>query len=286
VKPSFLPIAIALLVLASARAFAESAPGDLILSEDFESIPVGEIPKGFTKTGTIGVAEDAAHSGRKSLRIDPAIKGARVITLTGEKLAAVGGTHWGRLYYKTKLPTPLPVVPEGKKTAGIHTTLVSGRATSPLANDPIDVRLMGTSTDMTGLFKYLFNVQPKLRPEFGVGAKARSQYTDEWTLAEWFVDHDTQTYQFFVDGQEITDIALHKGAGQFAGAEIPAVFESLSFGWNNYPAASGEGFTVWIDDLALGKKRIGATAATSVYFFSAADVAAVAPIRFFPNASA
>lgn len=258
-KTSFLPVSVALLVLASTRVFAESAPADLLLSEDFESTPVGQIPKGFTKTGAVGVAEDAAHSGGKSLRIEPAIKGARVITLTGEKLAAIGGTHWGRLYYKMKLPTPLPVVPEGKKTAGIHTTLVSGRATSPLANDPIDVRLMGTSTDMSGSFKYLFNVQPKLRPEFGVSAKTRSQYTEEWTLAEWFADHDTQTYQFFINGQEITDIALHKGAGQFAGAEIPAVFESLSFGWNNYQAASGDGFTVWIDDLALGKTQIGAT---------------------------
>jgi hypothetical protein len=263
VKTPLLPVSIALLILASTRVFADPAPADLILSEDFESTPVGQIPKGFTKNGALGVAEDAAHSGRKSLRIEPAVKGARVITLTGEKLAAIGGMHWGRLYYKVKLPTPLPVVPEGKTTAGIHTTLVSGRATSPLANDPIDVRLMGTSTNMTGAFKYLFNVQPKLRKEFGVSAKTPSQYTDEWTLAEWFVDHDTQTYQFFINGQEITDIALHKGAGQFEGAEIPAVFESLSFGWNNYQPATGDGFTVWIDDLALGKKRIGATLAAS-----------------------
>ena len=253
----------ALLILASTRVLAEPAPDGLLLSEDFESTPVGQIPPGFAKSGALGVAEDAAHSGRKSLRIEPAMKGARVITLTGEKLAAVGGTFWGRLYYKMKLPTPLPVVPEGKITAGIHTTLVSGRATSPLASDPIDVRLMGTSTDMSGAFKYLFNVQPKLRKEFGVSAKTRSQYSEEWTLAEWFVDHDTQTYQFFINGQEITDIALHKGAGQFEGAELPAVFESLSFGWNNYQPASGDGFTVWIDDLALGKKRIGPTTTTS-----------------------
>jgi len=242
VKSPFLPVSFALLILASSRVFAETAPAELILSEDFESTPVGQIPKGFTKT----------------------VKGARIITLTGEKMAAIGGTHWGRLYYKVKLPAPLPVVPEGKTTAGIHTTLVSGKATSPLANDPIDVRLMGTSTDMTGAFKYLFNVQPlKGRKEFGVGAKTKSQYTDEWTLAEWFVDHDTQTYQFFINGQEITDIALHKGAGQFEGAEIPPVFQNLSFGWNNYQPASGEGFTVWIDDLALGKKRIGPTPAAA-----------------------
>ena len=263
-KSPILPVSFALLILASSRVFAETAPADLILSEDFESTPVGQIPKGFTKTGALGVAEDAAHSGHKSLRIEPAVKGARIITLTGEKMAAIGGTHWGRLYYKVKLPAPLPVVPEGKTTAGIHTTLVSGKATSPLANDPIDVRLMGTSTDMTGAFKYLFNVQPpNPRKEFGVSAKTKSQYTDEWTLAEWFVDHDTHTYQFFINGQEITDIALHKGAGQFEGAEIPPVFQNLSFGWNNYQPASGEGFTVWIDDLALGKKRIGPTPAAA-----------------------
>jgi hypothetical protein len=264
VKIPFLSVSITLLILASPSLFAESAPTDLILSEDFESTPVGEIPKGFTKTGALGVAEDAAHSGRRSLRIEPAAKGARMITLTGAKLAALGGTHWGRLYYKVKLPTPLPVVPEGKTTAGIHTTLVSGKATSPLANDLIDVRLMGTSTNMTGAFKYLYNVQPpKPRKEFGPSAKTLSQYSDQWTLAEWFVDHDTQTYQFFINGQEITDIALHKGAGQFEGAEIPAAFDNLSFGWNNYQPATGEGFTVWIDDLALGKKRLGPTPATA-----------------------
>ena len=263
-KTPLFRISVILLLLASARTFAQSTPPDLVLSEDFESTPVGQIPKAFTKTGAVAVAEDAAHSGKRSLRIEPATKGGRFITLQGDKVAALGGQFWGRLYFKVNLPAPLPVIPEGKTSAAIHTTLVSGKTTSPLANDPIEVRLLGTITDMTGAFKYLYNVQPKGgRKEFGPSGKAHFHYTDEWTLAEWYVDNATQTYQLFINGEEITDIALHKGAGQFEGAEIPAAFDNLSFGWTNYQPASGEGFTVWLDDLALGRKRLGPVPGTA-----------------------
>jgi len=247
----------ALLAVSTPHLFAQASAADTVISNDFESTAVGQIPQGFTKTGAIGVADDAAHSGKHSLKIEPAIKGGRFITLAPDKVAALGGEHWGRLYYKVKTPTPLPVIPEGKKSASIHTTLVAGKCTSPLANDPIEVRLVGLSVNGTGAFKYLYNVQTKLRGEFGVSQKTTNQFTDEWTLLEWHADTATQTYQFFVNGQEITDIALHKGAGQYDKSEIPAKFDTYSIGWTNYQAATDPGFTVWIDDIALGKKRLG-----------------------------
>ncbi len=243
-------------LFAVSEAFAESAP-KLLLSEDFESTPVGVIPQGYTKTGAVSVVDDVAHSGKKSLRMEAAPKGARKITKTGPEIAALGGQHWGRLYFKVKLPLPTPVVPEGKPSGIIHSTLVSGQATSPLANDPIEVRMLGTILNANGTFKYLFNVQPKKRPEFGTGAKTPVHVTDEWTLAEWSVDYATQSFRFFLNGQEIPEMAVKKGEGQFAGAEIPAVFESLSFGWTNYQPAAAEGFTAWMDDIALAKERIG-----------------------------
>ena len=235
---------------------AQTPAPKLILSEDFESTAVGQIPAGYTKSGAVAVADDVAHSGKHSLRMEPAQRGPRRITRQGAEIAALGGEHWGRLYYKVKLPTPAPVVPEGKKFAVIHSTLVSGKATSPLSNDPIEVRVLDSVLGPNGTFQYLYNVQPAKRPEFATGSKYLYRYSDEWTLAEWYVDHATQTYRFFINGEEITAIALHKGAGQFTGAEIPAAFESLSFGWNNYQPA-GEGFTAWIDDITLSKERIG-----------------------------
>ena len=223
-----------LLTLLSAQAYAETPSTSTIISEDFESTAIGAIPAGYTKTGAIGVADGVAHSGHLALRVEPAVKGGRYISLSPEKVAALGGDHWGRLYYKVKTPTPLPVIPEGKTSASIHTTLVAGKTTSPLAQDPIEVRMAGLSVNGTGQFKYLYNVQPKLRKEFGVSSKTAQKVSDDWTLLEWHVDYATQTYQFFLNGQEVTDLTLHKGAGQFEGAEIPATFQTYSIGWTNY----------------------------------------------------
>lgn len=259
-KPSTLPLLAAGLVLSSAAVFAESPKP--IISEDFESTPVGQVPKGFTKVGAVEVVDDVAHTGKKSLRMNPAVNGARKITLTGEPVAALGGSHWGRLYYKVKLPTPLPVVPPGKTTAAVHTTLVSGNATSPLASDHIEVRLLGLSLKMDGAFRYLYNVQPRGgRKEFGVSNKTDSKFTDEWVLAEWHVDYATQSYHCYINGEEQKDIAIDNGEGKFEKVEIPVKFDDLSFGWQNYQAATGEGFTTWLDDLALGKERLGPVAA-------------------------
>ncbi len=229
----------------------------LLLEVDFEATPVGEIPKGFTKSGAVGVVDDVAHSGKKSLRMEASVNGARRITLKGDVVAALGGQHWGRLYFKVQLPAP---VPQGSGNFPvIHSTLVAGSAQSPLAKDPIEVRVVDTVLGPKGTHQYLYNVQPRKRPEFAKGSKYNYHYSDEWTLAEWYVDYATQSYRFFINSEEVKDVAFSKGAGNFAGAEIPEVFESLSFGWNNYQPAgeAGKGFVAWIDDIALSKERIG-----------------------------
>ena len=255
-----LPFTCAALLALVSTSISTAAPG-VVVSDDFESTPVGAIPEGFTKMGAIAVAEGVAHSGTHALKIEPAVKGGRFISLAPEKVAELGGEHWGRLYYKVKTPAPLPLPQPGKKTAAIHTTLVAGKATSPLANDAIEVRLAGFSLDAMGDFRYLYNVQPKQRKEFGVRTKTAHRFNDDWTLLEWHADSATQTYQFFLNGEEVTDIAVHKGAGHFEGSEITAQFQTLSIGWTNYQPATGEGFTVWIDDIAVGKQRLGPTTA-------------------------
>jgi hypothetical protein len=75
------------------------------------------------------------------------------------------------------------------------------------------VRPVDTVLGTNGTFQWIYNVQPKSRPEFATGSKYRFRYTDEWTLAEWFVDHATQTYKFFVNGEEVTECSFSKGAG-------------------------------------------------------------------------
>jgi len=83
---------------------------------------------------------------------------------------------------------------------------------------------------------------------FGVADKVGSLETGK--LANIIVtDGDpleivTHVKRLFINGEEMKDLSLHKGAGQFEGVELPAVFETLSIGWNNYQPATGKGFTV------------------------------------------
>ena len=251
-KISFAAAALALAVSGCATMPGGHSMSGTIMSEDFESTPTGSIPAGFTKTGDIGVEAGVAHSGTHALKIEPAVKGGRFISLAPDKVAALGGEHWGRLYYKVKTPTPLPT---GRL---IHATLVDGQGISPLANDLIDVRLATLLFYPTGEFNYFYNVQPpKGRKEFGPKSAIPQKFTDEWTLLEWHADAATQTYEFFVNGKEIPDIGQHRGAGNYEGIEIPAAFQTLSIGFTNYQPATDEGFTVWIDDIAVGKHRLG-----------------------------
>src|SRR5215510_10560554 len=137
-KSAFAAAAVGLGVVLSGCAttnqVGRAVPGTIV-SEDFESTAAGAIPAGFTKTGNIGVEEGVAHSGTHALKVEPAVRGGRFISLAPDKVAALGGEHWGRLYFKVKTPTPMPT---GKL---IHATFVDGQAVSPLAKDQIDVRL-------------------------------------------------------------------------------------------------------------------------------------------------
>lgn len=250
-KMSTTVLALSVLVSGCSAAGMGPAPS-AIVADDFESTAVGAIPAGFTKTGELGVEEGVAHSGKHALMIQPGVRGGRSIDLAPDKVAALGGEHWGRLYYKIKMPAPLPT---GRL---IHATIVHGAATSPLAKDKIDLRLATLLYYPNGDFKYFYNVQPPNgRKEFGPQSATLQKFNDAWNLLEWHVDAATQSYEFFVNGKEVTDITQHKGAGNYEGIEIPDAFQTLSIGFTNYQPATGDGFTVYIDDIALGKNRLG-----------------------------
>jgi hypothetical protein len=83
---------------------------------------------------------------------------------------------------------------------------------------------------------------------------------DEWHCAEWHVAFDSQSYRFFIDSQEVTDIAQDNGAGNYDGTELPMTFDSIAVGINNYQNAAfggSDGYEMWIDDIALDDDRIG-----------------------------
>src|SRR5205085_1770041 len=101
--------------------------GKLILLEDFETTAAGQVPKGYQKQGAVAVVDDVAHSGHHCLKCDAAPNGARKITLKGDVMKELGGSFWGRLYFKVLTPMPDP--------EKVHSTFVAASAKSPLHQD-------------------------------------------------------------------------------------------------------------------------------------------------------
>lgn len=224
------------------------------LCEDFEGTDVGEVPDGWMERGDVDVTDDPAYESARALRVGAAATGSRRISHSLSALGEVSGTHWGRVRYRVK-PQPKP---EGQV---VHATFVALRGTSPLHDDMIEVRVVDTVANATGNHQFLFNVEPDgERGEFGYGSSYDWKLDGNWHCAEWRVEYATQTYQFFIEGDEVDDIARHNGAGNFGGSELPERYDSVSVGINNYQNAAfggSPGYEMWLDDFAIDDERIG-----------------------------
>jgi hypothetical protein len=235
------------------------ASGRFAICEDFEGTAVGAIPSGWGKspsnTTNVQVASDQAYRGSHSLKMLAQASGARNITKSAAALGSLAAGHWGRMFYRVQTPAPAP-----PSNGVIHSTLVSLSGTSPLpVADNVNVRVVDTVVrDFDGKHQFLYNVQPSTRGEFSTQGPYNWSYEPKWHCVEWYVSYATQSYRFFFDGAEVTQMAINNGAGKYNGSEIPASF-SIAFGWNNYQTVSGDpsGFVAWLDEIALDANRVG-----------------------------
>lgn len=229
------------------------ADGTFILCESFESTAVGAVPSGWTRDGSaqlVQVASDQAARGQHALKIGAAASGPRRLTRSA---ADFGAAHWGRLFYRVQTP---PAVPSNG--AVIHSTIASLQGNGPNIGSA-EYRVVDTVEDSKGMHQYLYNVQPS-GSEFGKGSSYNYRYDGNWHCAEWQVDASTQSYHFFVDGAEVTQVAISNGAGNYGSgsnrSELPMTFSQFKVGWYNYQSAS-PGFVAWIDEVAIAKARVG-----------------------------
>lgn len=214
--------------------------------EDFETGNPGDTPPGWTvhagwdQGGSRAVlSTEEAHGGSQSLKGAVGTNGQFRIEHALDPLGPLATKHWGRIFYKVKTPVAL----DGQY---VHNTFLAfGR---PDSSNGSESRVVDTVVDPQGKHQFLFNV-----PDDSCCAGSSYDYAYEggWHCVEWHVDGDTESFQFFYEGTEVTDIAFQG----VAGAHI-ADFNSLIVGWINYqsPSTPNEG---WFDDLAIDDQRIG-----------------------------
>jgi hypothetical protein len=221
-----------------------------VLCESFESTAEGAIPDGWSKSGTIGVASDQAARGQHSLKVGNAESGERRIRRSA---TAFGSNHWGRLFYRVALPVPTVNPSKNGGNTVIHSTLVGLNADRPSGGGTAEYRVLDTIMNTSKKHNYIYNVQTSNAGEFGHETAYTYDYKDSWTCAEWHVDNAAKNYSLYIDGVEISGVAV---ANDQPRGEIPASFLELRLGWYNYQAGDG-GFTAWIDELAVNTARIG-----------------------------
>lgn len=225
---------------------AGCAGHDYLFCEDFESATPGELPRGWT-VGSGWQSEDTrpavsaahAHGGSQSLRSAVAISGQRRAEHALDDLGVSRGVHWGRVFYRVETPA---FVPSG---GVVHNTMLALLGAG-------EARVVDTVIGTSGDHQFLYNI-PDDSCCVGSSYDYRT-YDGEWHCAEWQVDRTTQSYRFFLDGAEVTDLAFTHGAGSTRAAMDE--FQTVALGWRNYQTPDVP-YDSYFDDLAFDDVRVG-----------------------------
>jgi hypothetical protein len=81
-----------------------------------------------------------------------------------------------------------------------------------------------------------------------------------WACAEWFFDGPNAQMRFWLDGTELTDLAMNRtGEGCVAEPQdqtwVAPTFSRIDVGWESYQADDER--SIWIDDVVIGSTKVG-----------------------------
>jgi hypothetical protein len=211
------------------------------LCEDFESGSAGTIPtgwttlRGFGPSGGVGLATDQFHSGSMSLKSDSMNRGQDRVQ---KSLAGLGATvikHWGRIFYKVMSPPPKP------NGGVIHITFAALEGTT-------ENRIVDTVVGPNGTHQWLFNI-----PDDSCcgGSSYNWTFDAAWHCAEWNIDVAAQSFHFYSDGKEVTQIGFTGRAGAKMSNYTSIALGTIFFQTPPNPVV------VWFDDLAIDDNQIG-----------------------------
>jgi hypothetical protein len=218
------------------------------ICESFEDTPIGAIPANWNRRQgyggkLMGVIADESRRGERSLRIQGGVNGSQFIEYTSN-LGALATSHWGRIFFKVQTPAPWPTSDVLQGALVEHV--------GPRPSGGLNYVRWGIVENPQMKFQWIYNVQPSQdEPAFSDGTAYNYTWPGTWQCLEWRFDQPSQQGMLWIDGSLIPITV-----GKSHPPEIP-VFTSLGVGWANYQNAPGDGFTVWIDEVAIDGKRIG-----------------------------
>ena len=242
----------------------DSAPAsncaDLPICDDFETYSTGQAPNGiWSKQGGGSATVDTSrpHTGDQSVHIQ-----------TGE---SEGGRVWlhtttNRLFPTRHLFGRLWMYLDALPTTEVHWDMIEaqGTADEPEAwDDPFEIALRyGGQLDEN----FLANFETPGSYSGDGPSTDCAKFSEtrmpfgRWTCMEWEFDSDAEVMRFWLDGEAVDDLEVHKEGTQCISDGTDGVwyyptFESLNLGWREWWEAGSR--ELWLDDVAVGETRIG-----------------------------
>ena len=231
----------------------------MALCEDFESSTAGAVPNTavwsvggpncFDGSGKAVIDSTQAHTGTRSVRIDPGSNYCGHAFIINNKVASMGPVVYGRFYLRLAQALGDP-----------HVTIMSMHdAVESTDSNAQDLRMGGQSGILMWNRSKDDATLPSLSP-VGIAMSVKLP-TATWTCVEFGLDADMGTMQTWVDGKAVAGLQLDGTATADVDASWlgsrpswrPKITD-LKLGWEAYGGASN---TVWIDDVALHTSRIG-----------------------------
>lgn len=249
-----------------------------LVCDDFEQSTAGAAPGNpwtvslsNAQASSITVETTRAHSGTHAVKVSvaaaPADKTYRsaMLAFQGTKLPVTGNALFGRMMFW------LESAPE----KDVHWTFIDGYGMVP-GKDYHAFYRYGGQHPITNGGSFVGNQlmanyeTPDIyqTPPVGISsdcylhADKKVVPSGKWACAEWNFDGSKNQMRFWLDGVELTDLAMN-GTGQGCGGGAPSqdlvwtapTFTRIDVGWESYQVDDAR--TMWIDDVAIGTERLG-----------------------------
>jgi hypothetical protein len=252
--------------------------GTSTFCDDFEAFSVGVAPSGaWTPSevnGTVQVDDSRAFRGTHSVKATTLATSATMMTyksaLLGLQQAPVvpveNEAFYGRMMFYL----------ESAPSTSVHWTFIDATGLVPGQTYSATYRYGGqlpVNEGSTFLGNQLmanydttdFYRTPPVGPQTDCYQHADSKVVPvgRWACAEWFFDGPNAQMRFWLDGTELTDMAIDQtGEGcvaQPAGYTwVAPTFSRIHVGWESYQADDER--SIWIDDVVIGSAKVGCPA--------------------------
>ena len=221
------------------------ARADLLFCEDFQHVPTGagtSLKWGVdTRNGSLEVERD--RRGQKVLHVRAEGNGRAFLKV--DDFAAPGNSFYGRVRVRVRA---FPDAPDWA-----HYTLIEATGDGPEVVRPLGGQYVPT------LDKALWGVGADGGPtgDWTNWRESAPSKAGAWQCVEWRMDASDNRITLWFDGVPNPDLTV--STREHGGNQVDFLFpefDTVKLGWQLYQPNEGS-YDVWLDDIALGTKRIG-----------------------------